>query len=702
MSPLERITELTDLLNYYTRKYYQEEKSEISDQEFDFLLKELESLEAQYPLLKKPDSPSHRIGGEITKNFESVQHKYPMLSLSNTYNEAELLEWDDRIRKGLNGAEYEYICEIKYDGISLSITYENGILIKGVTRGDGTQGDNITSNVKTIKTLPLKIDTNSNHKKTNQTSLFSSSTIKSLGDSFEIRGEGFMPTQVFERLNLEREDIGETPLANPRNAASGTFKMQDSGVVAKRDLDCYIYQYLSENDNFKTHEESLISLKNAGFNVSDSYRKVRNIESVIAYINEWEEKRHTLNCATDGIVIKINDYSQREDLGFTAKSPRWAIAYKYKAESKSTELLGVTFQVGRTGAVTPVAELKPIELSMTTVKRATLHNADEINRLGLSIGDFVFVEKAGEIIPKVTSVDQSKIRDENERKGLKVKFPENCPACGSKLYRNEGEAAYYCPNEIACPPQIKGRIEHFIQRKAMNIDSLGEGKIEILIDQNLIKNASDIYSLTSNKLLGLEKIHIDEETGKERKISFKEKTVQNILDGIENSKKQPFSKVLFATGIRFVGETTAQKLTSYFKNIENLKTASQEELLNVPDVGEKVALSVLNFFKLEENLLFIKKLKMAGLNFVAENNLGVIESNTLDGKTFLYTGTFLRFSREELEIKIEANGGKLVSGVSKKLDFLIVGDGAGPSKLNKAETLGVKMISEEEFVQMLT
>ncbi len=702
MSPLERITELTDLLNYYTRKYYQEEKSEISDQEFDFLLKELESLEAQYPLLKKPDSPSHRIGGEITKNFESVQHKYPMLSLSNTYNEAELLEWDDRIRKGLNGAEYEYICEIKYDGISLSITYENGILIKGVTRGDGTQGDNITSNVKTIKTLPLKIDTNSNHKKTNQTSLFSSSTIKSLGDSFEIRGEGFMPTQVFERLNLEREDIGETPLANPRNAASGTFKMQDSGVVSKRDLDCYIYQYLSENDNFKTHEESLISLKNAGFNVSDSYRKVRNIESVIAYINEWEEKRHTLNCATDGIVIKINDYSQREDLGFTAKSPRWAIAYKYKAESKSTELLGVTFQVGRTGAVTPVAELKPIELSMTTVKRATLHNADEINRLGLSIGDFVFVEKAGEIIPKVTSVDQSKIRDENERKGLKVKFPENCPACGSKLYRNEGEAAYYCPNEIACPPQIKGRIEHFIQRKAMNIDSLGEGKIEILIDQNLIKNASDIYSLTSNKLLGLEKIHIDEETGKERKISFKEKTVQNILDGIENSKKQPFSKVLFATGIRFVGETTAQKLTAYFKNIDSLIAANQEELLTVPDVGEKVALSVLNFFKLEENLLFIKKLKMAGLNFVAENNLGVIESNTLDGKTFLYTGTFLRFSREELEIKIEANGGKLVSGVSKKLDFLIVGDGAGPSKLNKAETLGVKMISEEEFVQMLT
>lgn len=701
MSPLERITELTDLLNYYTRKYYQEEKSEISDQEFDFLLKELESLEAQFPLLKKPDSPSHRVGGEITKNFESVQHKYPMLSLSNTYSESELIDWDERIKKGLNGAEYEYICEIKYDGISLSISYENGILVKGVTRGDGTQGDNITSNVKTIKTLPLKINTNSNHKKTNQIGLFSSSTIKPLGDSFEIRGEGFMPTHVFERLNLEREDIGETPLANPRNAASGTFKMQDSGVVAKRDLDCYIYQYLSENDNFKTHEESLISLKNAGFNVSDSYRKVKNIESVIAYINEWEEKRHTLNCATDGIVVKINDYSQREDLGFTAKSPRWAIAYKYKAESKSTELLGVTFQVGRTGAVTPVAELKPIELSMTTVKRATLHNADEINRLGLSIGDYVFVEKAGEIIPKVTSVDQSKLRDENERKGLKVKFPENCPACGSKLYRNEGEAVYYCPNEIACLPQIKGRIEHFIQRKAMNIDSLGEGKIEILIDQNLIKNASDIYSLTSHKLLGLEKIHIDEETGKERKISFKEKTVQNILDGIENSKKQPFSKVLFATGIRFVGETTAQKLTSYFKNIDSLIAANQEELLTVPDVGEKVALSVLNFFKLEENLLFIEKLKLAGLQFTAENNLGEIESNTLNGKTFLYTGTFLGFSREELEKKIEANGGKLVSGVSKKLDFLIVGDGAGPSKLNKAETLGVKMISEEAFVQML-
>ncbi|MCA0363915.1 MAG: NAD-dependent DNA ligase LigA [Bacteroidetes bacterium] len=695
MNPQDRINELTDLLNHYNQRYYQDAISEVSDQEFDFLLKELENLENQHPELKRADSPTHRVGGEITKNFETVKHKYPMLSLSNTYNEGELRDWDDRIKKGLNGAPYEYICEIKFDGISLSFTYENGLLTKGVTRGDGSQGDDITTNVKTLRTLPLNI----NSKK--QTDLFSQTPVQILGENFEIRGEGFMPNEVFDRINQEREDIGEEKLANPRNAAAGTFKMQDSKVVASRNLDCYIYQYLSENDHFKTHEESLVALKKAGFNVSESYRKVNDIEGVIAYINEWSEKRHALPCATDGIVIKINDYAQREDLGFTAKSPRWAIAYKYKAESKSTRLNAVTFQVGRTGAITPVAELEPVELSMTTVRRATLHNADEINRLGLSIGDYVMVEKAGEIIPKVIGVDVARLAENPDRENKKVKFRSHCPVCGTKLYRNEGEAAYYCPNETGCPPQLKGRVEHFIQRKAMNIDSLGEGKIEILMEQGLISDASDLYNLHFEKLLGLEKVHVDEQTGKERKVSFKEKTVQNILDGIENSKQQPFGKVLFAIGIRFVGETTAQKLAQYFKTLEALQLADFETLRAVPDVGEKVAQSILTFFANEKNRELVNKLKAAGLQFEAENMVTEAESNALEGLTLLYTGTFENFSREALEQKIEANGGKLVSGVSKKLDYLIVGEGAGPSKLKKAEDLGVKMINEQQFLVLL-
>lgn len=694
MNAQNRINELTELLNHYNQRYYQDAVSEISDQEFDFLLKELEQLEIQYPNLKRNDSPSHRVGGEITKSFESVVHKYPMLSLSNTYSEQELRDWDERVKKGLNDQDYEYICEIKFDGISLSFTYQNGQLIRGVTRGDGTQGDDITTNIKTIRTLPLSL------KKPIPGDLFSQDLLPAFDENFEIRGEGFMPNDVFERINQEREDIGEEKLANPRNAASGTFKMQDSKVVASRNLDCYIYQYLSDNDTFKTHEESLIALKKAGFKISDSWQKVKDIEGVIKYINQWAEKRHTLPCATDGIVIKINNYAQREDLGFTAKSPRWAIAYKYKAESKSTRLLDVTFQVGRTGAVTPVAELEPVELSMTTVKRATLHNADEIKRLGLKIGQYVFVEKAGEIIPKVTSVDEASSKGLLELKP--VSFPEYCPSCGSKLFRNEGEAAFYCPNENGCLPQIKGRVEHFIQRKAMNIDSLGEGKIEILMDQGLIKDAADLFYLNYDQLLGLEKTHTDEHTGKERRVSFKEKTVQNILDGIQNSKQQPFGKVLFAIGIRFVGETTAQKLAQYFKSLEALQTATLEELLNVPDVGEKVAKSIIAFFENDKNRLILEKLKSAGLKFEADNMLVENESDSLNGRTFLYTGTFIGFSREELEQKIEANGGKLVSGVSKKLDYLIVGDGAGPSKLKKAKDLGVKMISEQQFVDLLT
>ncbi len=684
MTPAERINQLTDTLNYYNQKYYQEATSEISDQEFDLLLKELEKLENEHPELKREDSPTHRVGGAITKDFPTVIHTYPMLSLSNTYSEEELLEWDERVKKGLLGQPYEYICEIKFDGISLSMSYENGILKRGVTRGDGTRGDDITTNVKTIRSLPLSLGMS-----TEQLAL------RGLAADFEVRGEGFMPTSVFNRINEELEAEGKEKLANPRNSAAGTFKMQDSSVVASRELDCYIYQYLSNTDTFKTHEESLIALKQAGFNVSDSWKKVKSIEEAIAYINEWSDKRHSLPCATDGIVIKINSYAQREELGFTAKSPRWAIAYKYKAESKSTRLLDVTYQVGRTGAVTPVAELEPVILSMTTVKRATLHNADEMERLGLCIGDYVFVEKAGEIIPKVTAVDELRSSIDLFRK--KVEFITNCPACGTALQRNEGEAAWFCPNEKGCPPQIKGRIEHFIQRKALDIDSLGEGKIEILIENGLIQDAADLYSLTFEQLLGLEKVHIDEETGKPRKESFKEKTVENILKGIESSKNQEFAKVLFGIGIRFVGQTTAEKLASYFKNMDNLQNASIEALVGVPDVGEKVAQSILDYFSDETNLLFLSKLKAAGLQFESAETIKEIEGNNLEGLTLLYTGTFKNYSRTEIEQKIEANGGKLVSGVSKKLNYLIVGEGAGPSKLQKAEQLGVPMISEEEF-----
>lgn len=690
----QRINELTDKLNYYNNRYYQDAISEISDQEFDLMLKELEKLEAENPHLKRADSPTHRVGGTITKAFKTVEHKYPMLSLSNTYNEQDLIDWDERIKKGLNGQAYEYICEIKFDGISLSMTYENGVLVRGVTRGDGTKGDDITTNVKTIRTLPLRIsDSAFGNEKNAQLETLKPETL-----NFEIRGEGFMPISSFERINQEREDIGETPLANPRNAAAGTFKMQDSGEVARRGLDCYIYQFLSDDDTIKTHEESLLILKKAGFNVSPTWRKVVDIQGVIDYINEWSDKRHSLPCATDGIVVKINDYAQREDLGYTSKSPRWAISYKYKAESKSTLLKSVTFQVGRTGAVTPVAELEPIELAMTTVKRATLHNADEIVRLGLQIGDYVFVEKAGEIIPKITGVDKSKQPVATDQK---LVFPTNCPACGTELKRNEGEAVTFCSNEKGCPPQIKGKVEHFIQRKAMNIESLGEGKLELLFDKGLVRNTADLYDLKYEQLLGLEKITVDEETGKERRVGFKEKTVQNILDGIEKSKQQPFAKVLFGIGIRFVGETTAEKLAAYFKTMDALQVADFEALRSVPEVGERIAQSVLEFFKEADNQEFVNRLKAAGLQMEAENMVVEMEGNALEGKTFLYTGTFENFSREELESKIEANGGKLVSGVSKKLDFLIVGEGAGPSKLQKAQQLGVKMINESEFIALL-
>ncbi len=693
MSPEEQIRALSEKLNYYNDRYYQDSVSEITDEQFDALLKELQRLESENPHLKFPDSPTQRVGGTISKTFETVYHRFPMLSLDNTYNEQELRDFDDRVRKGLGGESYEYICELKFDGISLSFTYEDGVLTRGVTRGDGTRGDDITHNVKTIKSLPLSI------KK------------PGMPETFEVRGEGFMPFRSFQKLNADMEETGEQAYANPRNAASGSFKLQDSGETARRNLDCYIYSFLSAKPFFRSHEEGLTALKGMGFNVSPGWKKCSDIDEAIAFIHEWEEKRFELPLATDGIVIKINSYRQQEELGFTAKSPRWAISFKYKAENKPAVLRGVVYQVGRTGAVTPVANLcaleerakpyekiKGVHLSGTYVKRATLHNANELERLDLRTGDVVFVEKSGEIIPKITGVDTS-------QRGLfptaPVVFPVACPQCGAGLIRREGEAIYFCPNEKGCPPQLKGKVEHFIHRKAMNIESLGEGKIELLFERNLVKTPADLYDLRHDNLLGLEKEVVNEETGKVKRISFREKTVENILNGVELSKSAPFKNLLFALGIRFVGATVAEKLAQYFKSMAALRAADYEQLKGVPEIGDRIAMSLLEYFRDEDNQLLLDRLQASGLSFQSNEVAPDIESDVLAGKTFVISGVFANFERDDLKVKIEANGGKVLSGVSGKLNYLLAGDNMGPAKLEKARKLGVAIISEEEFVQML-
>jgi DNA ligase (NAD+) len=714
MLPQARIQELTNQLNYYNEQYYQHSQSVVDDFTFDKLLEELQLLEKQYPDLRRPDSPTLRVGGTISKEFPTVYHRFPMLSLGNTYSEADLIEFDNRVRKGLNGEAYEYICEQKFDGVALSMTYENGLFVQGATRGDGVRGDDITNNLRTIRTLPLRV--NGEWRMANgengepQQSLFPSehrlSPFATYPALFEVRGEGFMPLAEFERINKEREDIGEPLLANPRNAASGALKQQDSAAVARRRLDCYIYSFLSEEAVFSTHEESLITLAEWGFNVSPTWRKCADISEVMAYINEWDTKRFTLPLNTDGIVIKINRYDQQRELGYTAKSPRWAIAFKYKAAAATTTLNTLTYQVGRTGAVTPVANLTPVLLAGTTVKRASLHNANEIARLGVMLGDTVFVEKGGEIIPKVTGVDLSK------RTGAEqpIVYPTECPVCGTPLVRNEGEAHFYCTNEKDCPPQRQARFEHFIQRKAMNIESLGEGKIELLIEKGLVDSPADLYTLTNDHLLGLERtypaapiLHDDgsETPGKARVVKFGQKTVDNILAAIERSKAQPFSNVLFAIGIRYVGNTTADRLVDYFGSLDALMNAPLDTLAGVPDVGPRIAESVYAWFQDADNRAFVERLRAAGLQMVSEKKVVAQESDTLTGKTFLYTGTFVNFSRESLEERIAANGGKLLSGVSKKLNYLIVGEGAGPSKVQKAQQLNVPMISEDEFLAML-
>ncbi|HSI91396.1 MAG TPA: NAD-dependent DNA ligase LigA [Adhaeribacter sp.] len=675
----DRIKELTRLINHYNFQYYQHSISEVSDYEFDMLLEELMKLETEFPDLRAINSPSQRVGGTVTKTFPTVYHQYPMLSLGNTYSEEELREFDARVVKVLEG-DFEYVCELKFDGVALSLTYENGELLRGVTRGDGTRGDDITANVRTIKNIPLHLQG------------------AGFPDKMEVRGEVFMPFQVFEQLNKEREDIGEALLANPRNAASGTLKMQDSAVVAKRSLSCYVYGLLGENLPFESHSEALEALHKWGFDVSQTWRKCKNIDEVLAYINEWESKRFDLPIGTDGIVVKVNSFAQQEELGYTAKSPRWAIAYKYKAMSAATPLLGIKYQVGRTGAVTPVALLKPVQLAGTTVKRASLHNANEIMRLDLHEGDTVFVEKGGEIIPKITGVDVGK-RPENS---LPITYTGHCPACESPLVRAEGEANFYCPNEDGCPPQIKGKLEHYISRKALNIESLGEGKIELLFDRGLVRTPDQFYDLKYEDLFGLEKVFEDEETGKVRKVSFREKTVENILKAIEGSKEVPFDRVLFGLGIRFVGNTVAKKLAEHFRTIDNLRQATLEELVSVPEIGDRIAFSVQHYFSKPEHVEMIEKMREKGLQFsLAEKTQTGPTSEKLSPHTFVISGVFSQFSRDELQGLITRNGGKVVSSISKKLSYLVAGDKMGPAKLEKATTLGVKIISEEEFLKMI-
>ena len=655
-----RAEELSKLLHKYNHEYYMNDQSLVSDQEFDHLMEELISLESLFPELKTPDSPSQRVGGTINKAFETVAHSTPMLSLANTYSEEELIEFDKRVAKGLEGQNYEYVCELKFDGVAISLQYENNTLVRAITRGDGTKGDDITDNAKTIRSIPLRID----------------SPLPRL----EVRGEVFMPKAVFEKLNKERAEADEELYANARNTASGSLKMQDSTQVAKRKLDCYLYMLLA--DGHESHEEALDKMVQWGFNVSKTYQKCSSIQEVIKYIENWDEKRHTLPVETDGIVIKVNSLEQQNLLGFTAKTPKWAIAYKYKAESACTQLKSITYQVGRTGAITPVAELEPVLLAGTTVKRASLHNANEIERLDLHENDFVFVEKGGEIIPKVTGVDILQ-RKQNTHP---VKYITACPACGTALIRKEGEAAHYCPNTEHCPPQITGRIEHFIHRNAMDIDSLGERTIQLLFEQGWLNRPSDLYKLTYDQLIQLE--------------GFKELSVNNLLNGIEQSKKASFEAVLFGLGIRFVGKTVAEKLIEHFGNIDALMSASFEELVGIQEIGERIAASVISYFEIEDNRKEIERLKEAGLNFVT--TVHTKASSNLEGLTFVISGVFNNYGREELKKLIKSHGGKVVSSISKNLDYLVAGDKMGPAKKDKAEKLQVRIISEEDFESLLS
>lgn len=667
-----RIQQLSEQINQHNHQYYLLDAPTISDYEFDKLLEELISLEKQFPELLLPSSPSQKVGGAVTKEFKTVKHKYPMLSLSNSYSTDDLIDFDRRVNEGLGIKQQDlfsestvnYVCELKFDGLSIGLTYENGILTQAVTRGDGVQGDDVTTNVKTIKSIPLKLSGN-------------------YPSLFEIRGEIFMPRKVFEAINKEREEIGEPPLANPRNTASGTMKMQDSAVVASRKLDCFLYNVLSDEPIFQTHYESIQSAKAWGFKVSPQTKVATSIHEVLNFISYWDKVRYNLPFDIDGIVIKVNDYKQQLQLGFTAKSPRWAVAYKFKAEQVSTELQSISYQVGRTGAITPVANLKPVLLAGTTVKRASLHNADIIEKLDVRVGDFVFVEKGGEIIPKIIGVDLSKRVETSE----KTNYITHCPECHTELKRNDGEANHFCPNEETCAPQVKGKIEHYVGRKAMNIDSLGGETIEQLYEAGLIKTIADLYDLKKEQLLPLDRMA--------------EKSAQNLIEGISNSKAVPFERVLYAIGIRHIGETTAKKIARKVKSLDTLMKLSKEELLSIDEVGETIAESIHHFFSQAKNKEIIEKLKQYGLQFELSAEQLQAGSEKLKGLTFVISGTFNKHSRDQLKDLIEFHGGKNSGSISGKTSYLLAGDNMGPEKLKKAQNLNVKIITEEEFVEMI-
>lgn len=665
----ERIEQLSKELEEHNYRYYVLAEPTISDFEFDKLLEELQKLEKEHPEFLRPDSPSQRVGGQVTKEFVTVKHRYPMLSLGNTYSDEELADFDERVRKGLGGDEVEYVCELKYDGVALGIRYENGMLTQAVTRGDGVQGDDVTTNVKTIRSVPLRLK---------------KSHAPHWPDDFEIRGEVFMPRTVFNRINKEKEEAGEALLANPRNSTAGTLKMQDSAIVASRRLDCFMYFVLGEDLPFKTHFESLEAARHWGFKVPKYTQLVKGLEGVKKFIAKWDKERFDLDFDIDGVVIKVNSYEQQRALGFTAKSPRWAIAYKFKAATVATKLLSITYSVGRTGAITPVANLHPVLLAGTTVKNASLHNADIIEKMDIRIGDTVYVEKGGEIIPKITGVDLSKRPHDSHP----LKYITHCPECGTELVRGEDEAKHYCPNESGCPPQIIGKLAHFVGRRAMNIDSLGGETIVQLFNAGLIRDIADLYTLHGKKaqLLELDRMA--------------EKSVNNLLEGIEQSKQVPFERVLYALGIRHVGETTAKKVASAFKNIDALATATREQLLEVPECGEILAESIALYFADEKNRDVLHRLKKAGLQFALSEEQLAAHSDKLAGKTFVVSGVFSR-SRDEIKSLIEQNGGKNVGSVSGKTSYLVAGDNMGPEKKAKAEKLGVPIISEEDLMQLI-
>lgn len=685
ISAKAKIDTLTQELIKHNYNYYILSQPTITDSEFDFMLKELEKLELSFPHLAHINSPTQKVGGDITKEFVQVAHKYPMLSLGNTYSEEELNDFDERVKKSL-GTHVEYVAELKFDGLAISITYENGRLVRAVTRGDGTKGDDVTANVKTIKTIPQQL------------------TGVGYPNLFEIRGEIFMHRKTFEKLNADyrkelelkgydEDEIKERLYKNPRNFASGTLKMQDSAEVAKRPLDCFLYFIYSDNQVAEGHYQSLQKAKDWGFQVSEHVRVCNNIQEVMDFVRYYDKQRELLSFEIDGVVIKVNQYAQQQELGFTAKNPRWAISYKYKAQSVLSQLERITYQVGRTGAITPVANLTPVLLAGTTVKRASLYNADEIERLDLHENDWVYVEKGGEIIPKIVSVDLLK-RNVN---ALKITYALNCPECNTPLVRREGEAVHYCPNENGCQPQLIGKIEHFIGRRAMNIDSLGSETVSGLYQKGLIKNYADLYDLTFDQLIGLE-FEVGDDDKKKR--SLKDKSVENILAGINASKAVPFERALFALGIRMVGETVAKKLAKSFITIDKIMTATKEEIASIYEIGDKIAEQVTRFFADETNLAIIEKLKHSGIQLELHEDEQLSRTDKLASKSFLVSGTFT-ISRDTLKQLIENNGGRNVGSISKSLNYLIAGDKMGPEKLKKATDLGISIISEEQFMEMI-